>query len=55
MLGLTKLFVSFFVGKYKAAAFRSLKLEDDRQRFVGVPSEYVRGLEPVFPKGTTYT
>ena len=54
-LGLVKLFVNFYVKMYKGAGFRALKSEDARQQFLGLPSEYGRGLKPVFPQGIVPT
>jgi hypothetical protein len=49
LLGLLKDHYKTFVNVFKSGAFKALKREDERLRFVGLPSEYNRGLKPVYP------
>ena len=35
------------------AGFKGLKLDDERQQFLLVPSEYKRGVKTIYPKNTT--
>jgi len=52
LLGLTKQFWRGFHETYKAGAFKLLKLQDERRKFVGLPSEYNRPLKVVVPSST---